>query len=279
MKRALIIGASGVIGRALADHLQACGVHTLRSALNPPAEPDAVRLPDLADASALRRFALPEADTVLYCAGVASYAACRENPARAAAVNVTAAASLCRRCAEAGARFLYLSSSSVFDGSRPFMPADAPPCPMTEYGRQKARAEAALLRHEHTAVIVRLTKVFGPGSILETWERALRNGELIRPFSDVTCAPLPLPNITELLTLIADAGETGIWQISGPRDIPYAQVALELAERLDVDPGLVRPWTVGDSGAALEHVPAFTSLDTARLDACLRGRHSGARHV
>ena len=49
--------------------------------------------------------------------------------------------------------------------------------------------------------------------------------------------------------------------MSARADVTYADVARRLAARWGFTADLVRPWTVAESGAGLEHVPLHTTLD------------------
>ncbi len=293
MRRALIFGSTGHIGRALAGRLAAAGVEIVGSARPgaadapdpcPGSRPDSCSVPpsalpsalplDLSDEEAVRNVPLPPADVAFFCAGVTSLKACAADPGASRRVNVQAPILLRRRLATQGTRLVYLSSSSVFDGSRPLRETDEPTCPMTEYGRQKAEAEAALLApyaplasgapgaSGGDVLVVRLTKVITPGDLFDQWRKDLLAGKTIRPFSDMPVAPVSLEAAAAVLAELAATGASGIRHVSAPRDISYAEAARRLAERLGVSPDLVRPQTVAESGIALEHAPRCASLGT-----------------
>src|SRR5690606_26325829 len=108
------------------------------------------------------RWRLPEDVAVAFlCAAVTALRSCEADPAGTARANVEHTARLASMLVGRGAFVVFLSSNLVFDGSEPRRRADAPTCPATEYGRQKAAAEGALLAMGGVS-IVRLTKVVGP---------------------------------------------------------------------------------------------------------------------
>lgn len=294
MRRAIIFGSTGQIGRALAGRLAAAGVESIGSV-----RPGATGTPDprpgsrsdlppdlpldLSDEEAVRSIPLPRADVAFFCAGVTGLKTCAAAPAASRRVNVRAPILLRRRLADQGTRLVYLSSSSVFDGSRPLRETDEPTCPMTEYGRQKAEAEAALLasnppgasfvpdasggleRSGGDVLVVRLTKVITPGDLFDQWRADLLAGKTIRPFSDLPVAPVPLEAATAVLAELAATGASGIRHVSAPRDVSYAEAARRLAESIGASPDLVRPQTVAESGIRLEHAPRCTSLSTRSI--------------
>ncbi|MGY2066418.1 SDR family oxidoreductase [Blastococcus sp. SYSU DS0619] len=149
---AVIVGAAGQLGRALQREF-----------------PDAVALDrtalDVTDAAAVRAFDWTGVDVVLNAAAWTAVDAA-EDPANAAAVravNVDAVAHLADTAQRHGSALVHLSSEYVFDGRHAGpIPEDAPPSPLSVYGRSKADGDAcatAIDRHW----LVRTTWVVGEG--------------------------------------------------------------------------------------------------------------------
>ena len=104
----------------------------------------------------------PETQAVCLCAAMARLAACADDPEGSAHVNVVQTLALVEQLLARGIAVLFLSTNQVFDGRTPLERAEAPHSPVSEYGRQKARAEAALLRQMDNGApvaILRLAKV------------------------------------------------------------------------------------------------------------------------
>jgi UDP-glucuronate 4-epimerase len=98
------------------------------------------------------------------------------------AANVELPERLARAAAEAGARFVFVSSSSVYgDASELPTPESAPRAPLNPYAGSKVAAEAAVLGAGGDPVIVRPFTVYGPGQRPEMafarWIAALEAGE------------------------------------------------------------------------------------------------------
>jgi dTDP-4-dehydrorhamnose reductase len=257
----LVVGADGLIGRALADRL-AGGKHPLlRTVLCREAGAEVL---DLARGAA--NWHPPQPVSVAYlCAAVTSQEYCRRHPRESRAVNVEGTLALARTLAAAGARIVFLSSNLVLDGAAAFQRADAPVRPQCEYGRQKAEVERQLRELPRTC-IVRLTKVLGRGSpLLAQWAAGLRAGRTVRPFADMRMAPVPLEFAVEALLRLAVAPLAGIVQVSAAEDITYEQAARHIAGRVQAAQSLVQPLTAAAAGLDLEHLPAHTTLDATRL--------------
>ena len=257
----LVVGADGMIGRALANRLAGEGRTVLRTTLLP--EPGAEVL-DLTRPtvswSPPRRVA-----TAFLCAAVTSLDFCRRQPAESRAINVLCTVALAKMLADQDTQIVFLSSNLVFDGSVPHQRAEAAVCPQTEYGRQKAEAERELLGLPGVCV-VRFTKVLGPATpLLTRWADALRTGQAVRPFSDMVMAPVPLEFAVEVLAAVAERRTTGIIQVSAAEEVSYAAAAQHVARCLRAPPELVQPISAAESGVEIEHLPANTTLDTTRL--------------
>lgn len=267
---ALVVGGDGMLGSRLAAHLRSRGlaVHasTRRSAQVGPETP----LLDLA-AQTWPALASVRYRTAFLCAAQARLAQCRQDPAGTARVNVEGAAALASFLAQRGTRVIFLSTNQVFDGSRAPRLPEEPVCPASEYGRQKAAAEAAILALPGGAVL-RLTKVIHPGlALFDGWAADLRAGRPIMPFSDLGLAPVTADLVVRCLEGMASLPDfSGIWQLSAPWDITYADAGFHIAARQGADPGLVRP-VEGQATRAMGGDPParWTALDTRRLRSVL----------
>ena len=110
-----VVGATGTIGSAVMQSLGEAGVEAVGFSKS---HADPGRRLDLADQRTWS--ALPEGvEAVLVSAGVSDLRACREQPAATRQVNVEGTASFVRFAAERGSFPVVVSTSYVFDGSRP----------------------------------------------------------------------------------------------------------------------------------------------------------------
>lgn len=266
----LIVGGDSLIGGHAARRLAEAGltVHATTRRTD-----GALRSPDrpFVDLAAREWSALDDTRyrIAVLCAAVARLADCRRDPDGAAAVNVTGTLALARQLARQGTRVLLLSTNQVFDGTAAPQRADGPPNPVTEYGRQKAAAETGILALPGTAVL-RLTKIVYPGmALFDGWVANLRAGCPIAPFGDFRFAPVEVGLVAETILRLCCLGSldmVGIWQLSAPADITYADAANHIAERLGCDPALVRPVFGAASGALGGDLPPpLSALDSRRI--------------
>lgn len=253
----LIVGGDGTLGSALraAPERPAEVAYTSRRGgdgalrLDLAAPPDAWELPARITSAVL-------------CAAVTSIDACEKDPVGTRAINVTATVELARRIAERGGRCVFLSTNQVFDGNKPFRREDEPPCPVTEYGRQKAEAEAMLLADGHC--VLRLTKVFAAvPKLFQTWRGQLLSSVTIRPFDDMVFAPVGIKIAAVSIWELAVNRVDEVVHLSADADLSYSTVARRLAARLGVSADLVQPTTTAAAGLTAA-VPRHTTLAMTR---------------
>ncbi len=216
------------------------------------------------------RFSIPEGiRSACIFVTVARLAACEADPNASGFVNISQTMALIDRLAANGIYTLFLSTNQVFDGESPHVRADAPASPRSEYGRQKAETERQLRAHTEAGDpigILRLAKVVSPGmALLSDWKRALAAGRTIHLFSDMRMAPTPIDIVASLIAQMMQDCSPFIAQLSGPRDITYAEAGRFLASRIGADPRLVEPVSACDAGVPRGATPRHTTLDSSAI--------------
>src|SRR5580700_8738065 len=191
----LIVGGDSEIGAAAYRAMKAQGVSA--AATTRRGEHVAADRPFLDLAAPLDDWAPPpRTQAVCFCAAIARLSACADDPQGSAQINVVQTLALVEKLLARDIAVLFLSTNQVFDGRTPQVPADAPHSPVSEYGRQKARAEAALrdrMTNGAPVAILRLAKVVSDGMpLIQGWVRELSAGKPIRVFNDMPLAPTPI---------------------------------------------------------------------------------------
>lgn len=255
MKTALIIGAGGTIGGALANYLHAKGVDVIGTTHESL---------DLATPASWPE--LPQADVAYLCAAITKLNDCENDPESTRLVNVTHMQLLAERLLAQGHFVVFLSSNQVFNGKKPHVAASDAPSPPNQYGKQKAEMEQWLMAREETAVL-RLTKVIStPLPMIAAWKEALAKGEPVEAFDDLLFAPIPLNAVIEALTQIGEKRLAGISQLSGADDISYYEIAQKLADRLGVDRKKVVPAFALEKGIPASFLPKHGTLASTFAD-------------
>jgi dTDP-4-dehydrorhamnose reductase len=264
----LIVGGDSEIGGAAFAALRARGHAAEATTRRPgPAAHDRLFL-DLA--TSLEGWQPPEGATcACVCAAVARLADCAADPEGSAQVNVTQTLALADLLHGRGIYVLILSTNHVFDGRVAQVPAGAPHSPVSEYGKQKARTEAALLEKMADGApigILRLAKVVSPHTpLLQSWVADLAQARPISAFSDMRLAPANLATVCEAIRSLLSERARGVFQLTGPRDVSYAETGGFLAGKLGVSSSLVRATSARSAGLPEGGTPLHTTLDSTAL--------------
>jgi dTDP-4-dehydrorhamnose reductase len=268
MKRkgvSLVIGADGLIGRALADYLLSAGESVVETTRRLDTTSERRVFLNLAeDVSDWRP---PCQVSVAYlCAAVSTIDDCRRDPIQSAIVNVRNTVALAKALVASGTFVIFPSTTLVYDGSVPFRKENDPVCPVAIYGVQKAEAEKELLALGNSVAVVRMSKVLSPNMpLVKGWIQALQSNKPIHAFSDKVMAPVSLSFVIDVLHRIAELRLPGIIQVSGREDVTYEEAGRHIASLIGASPDLVQSMTAKEGGLQPEAVPLHTTLDTTRL--------------
>ena len=235
-RRVLVLGGSGLLGRALQRHRPE-GVVLLA--------PDMDELP-LEDRPGLARFLRESAvDAVLCLAAWTAVDACEEDPERAFRVNGILAGRLAALVERLQLPLLFLSTDYVFDGrqARPYREHDAVN-PLSVYGRSKWYGECAVRQAGSRCNIVRASGLFGEGGpdFVQAILARLQAGE-VEVVTDEVNAPTWVDDLAPALWTIALSEETGTWHLASSGGASRFEQARRIAELSGFDPARVRPTT------------------------------------
>ncbi len=273
--RPLVLGADGLLGRALTEALEERYPHTVSAGRTELDVTDRWRL----EAELLRL----QPTVVVNCAAVADVDACEADPERAQRVNAEAPAQLAAICRRAGVRLLHYSTDYVFDGAKraPYDEADAPN-PVNVYGRTKLEGEMGVLETHPDALVVRVSFVFGAGRAtfldkIVGLARASR--EPIPALDSWTIRPTALSDAVEATLRLVGSDATGLWHVAGKPAVTRLGFARELLRLIGDDPAraVALPKEALQLAAAR---PDYSVLSTARFEARfgpLRPWTAGAR--
>jgi dTDP-4-dehydrorhamnose reductase len=264
----LIVGGDSEIGAAAYRAMKAQGAAV--AATTRRSEHVAADRPFLDLAAPLDSWAPPPGtQAVCLCAAIARLSACADDPEGSAHINVAQTLALVQKLLARGIAVLFLSTNQVFDGRTPHERAEAPHSPVSEYGRQKARAEAALLRQMESGApvaILRLAKVVSDTMpLIGGWIKDLAAAKPIRVFNDLALAPTPTGLVCTAIAALLQDRARGVFQLTGPRDVTYADIGGFLAAYLGADQKLVDQTSARAAGLPEGATPLHTTLDSSLL--------------
>lgn len=280
--RALIIGATGLVGHSLLRDWRGRPGWEVRGSYHRNLFPGLDAL-DMLDAGAVRG-ALEgfQPDWVVLAASNPHVDYCETHPGESRRINVDAALRSARLALAGGARVVFFSSDYVFDGTRaPYREEDSQR-PLSVYGRQKAEVESGLLSLAPDSLVLRLSGVFG-------WELARKNfvlqlldraalGLPTRAADDMRSKPTYAPDIARVLAELVESGARGVYHAAGSEELSRYEFALEAARIFGLPGRLVESVSMARLGAAAPRPPR-SALDTGKLEAAVSSRMLGARQA
>ncbi len=142
-------------------------------------------------------------------------------------------------------KLLTFSSDLVFNGKKntPYFESD-PVSPLNVYGQSKVNAEEYVMEQNPTSLIVRTSAFFGPWdkyNFLSHVLHSLEKGSEFEVASDITISPTYVPHLVNAcLDLLVDE-ERGIFHLANNTGLTWYDWALDIANRVEGDTGLIIP--------------------------------------
>jgi nucleoside-diphosphate-sugar epimerase len=274
VKRAIVTGASGFIGRALLARLDARSARVRGLDLPGRTAGERTRPADLSSASSAAAEVLSAArdldgeTVVFHLAGFANASVCRADPPGAFAANVAATANVLEACRAAGISRVLFPSTALVYALPARLPIDehAPLGPRSIYAASKIAAEAVLAGYAadfgFSIDVARLGNVYGPGgpadSVAPTLLRqVLGDGRVhlrtLAPIRDF----IHCDDVAQGLIRLAEAGsEPGLRIFNLASGVPTS-----IAELAELAAG-----AVGNALPAIETEPGTRRDDQIALD-------------
>ncbi|MCL8207034.1 MAG: dTDP-4-dehydrorhamnose reductase [Actinomycetia bacterium] len=268
MKRHLVVGAHGQVGRHLVRALAARGEPVVRAGRREPAD----LLLDLDRPETLpQALAGLRADILWLCAAYTHVDGCEADPDRSRRINLDSPAVLARWAAASGCRVVFFSTDYVFDGrAGPYTEAD-PPHPLSVYGRHKQAAEEVLAATlGPRALVVRTAWVYSrdPGgtNFFEQVRAALTAGRPLAVAADQFGNPTYAPDLVDAVLALVDRRAAGLFHVAGATVMTRAAFAEAIRAALGGPPDLIRPVATRDLGQRAPR-PLRAGLVTTKLQA------------
>ncbi|HEX9340176.1 MAG TPA: dTDP-4-dehydrorhamnose reductase [Thermoplasmata archaeon] len=252
MATLLVIGGSGLLGSklAVAGRKAYRVVATYRA--TPPKLEGVELVPfqkeAIGDAGAWISRLAP--DYVVDAAAFHDVDRCEDERERAAQVNARAPGVLAEAANGAGARYLFVSTDFVFDGTRGSYEEADPPGPVNHYGRTKLEGERAVLDAGEANQVVRPSVIYGWDDTrlnFATWLlTSLRDRKAVRIVTDWIGSPTWADSLADAVLRLLALREGGIYHLAGPDRLSRFEFATRLAAAFDLDPTAISPVTAAE---------------------------------
>jgi dTDP-4-dehydrorhamnose reductase len=273
----LVTGGAGFLGANIL--MQAGGSLTLHAVdqAPPPLERENLTWHTLGlqDRKALQDLVIGlNPDVVVHTAALSDIDFCEANPLKADGVNTAVTLQVAELCRLTGARLIFFSSDSVFDGKKGRYGETDAPEPLNQYARTKIKAEKGIAGILANHVIVRPSLIMGlpvlesGNSFLWRLITALRNGvPSAFPASEFR-TPIDVITLSRATLELTQLNFTGVLHLAGNDRLSRYEIARRIASTLGYPAELIvdkEPEPI--HGRALRPVDA--SLDNTRAKSVL----------
>ena len=265
--RALILGASGQLGSALARWApEGAAVSALDRAGCDVADDDAID-------AAISAYA---PDIIFNAAGYTAVDRAESEPELAERINAHAPGRIAAAATKAGGRTVHVSTDFVFDGSSssPYGTNDEVG-PLGVYGRTKLAGEQAVAAADPNALIVRTAWVYAPvgANFLTTMLRLMRERDEVSVVADQVGTPTSARSLAAALWTLAARDAAGIHHFTDSGVASWYDFAVAIAEEARIVGLLerdvvVRPIST-DQYPTPARRPAYSVLDKSATWAIL----------
>ncbi len=275
MTRLLITGVSGLLGSNLAmslkDDFEVLGTYHTNPVRWPGVNVQSVNVCSESDVTGAISGFMPAC--VIHSAAETRVDYCEENPEHAFRVNAESSGLIGAAASRVGARVVYISTDSVFDGrTGGYRETDAEG-PVNVYARSKLGGETDIRRSCKDHLFLR-TNIYGWNALkklsLAEWVlRESEEGRTIAGFTDVVFAPVLVNDLSLILRDLLRVNASGTLHV-GARDAnsKYA-FARDICSVFERDPGCVKSACSDDVGLRARR-PKNTSLDVTKITELLR---------
>jgi len=231
---------------------------------------------DLQDRRALQDIFLSlEPDAVIHTAAISDIDYCEANPEKADAVNVGVTLNVAELCRRTGARLVFFSSDSVFDGRRGRYRESDTPEPLNQYARTKVKAEKGIEEILANHIVVRPSLIMGipvlrtGNSFLWRMIQSLRNGRQVALPKTEIRSPVDVLTLSRAAIEIAGNSLTGVLHIAGNESLSRYDMGRRIALALGYPVELVVDTQPEVAGGRAPR-PADASLDNGKAKRVLK---------
>ncbi|XP_056431059.1 methionine adenosyltransferase 2 subunit beta isoform X1 [Hyla sarda] len=284
-RRALITGATGLLGRAVYKEFKDNNWHVLGCGYS-RARPRFESL-NLLDTSAVKELVQDfKPHVIVHCAAERRPDIVENQPDSAVTLNVDASENLAKVAAAAGAFLIYISSDYIFDGTNPPYREDSVPNPLNLYGKTKLEGERVVLQNNDGAAVLRVPVLYGDVEKIEEsavtimFDKVQYSNKSANMDHWQQRFPTYVKDVASVCLQmsekkIQDPSLKGIFHWSGNEQMTKYEIACAMADAFNLPSSHLRPITDEPVGATPR--PWNPQLDCSRLEALGIGQRTPFR--
>jgi len=247
----LITGVSGLLGNNLAyyfkDKFDILGLHlSHRVAIKGIETLRADLLSGDIFKSIVRDF---NPDVIIHCASLTNVDFCEMNHVITDLVNIMGTRVVVESIKGRNTKLVYISSDSVYDGSKGDFQESDPVNPQNYYGSSKYKGELEVLKKSGSLII--RTNIFGWNiqgkySIAEWILNELTNKRKIKGFNDAFFSSIYNFDLAKALDIAIDQDLTGLFNCGSSTSLSKYDFAVQIADCFNLEKDLIEPVSIDD---------------------------------
>lgn len=273
MKRYLVLGGSGLLGKQLASDLRVYSASFYSASRTPTSTLNDIECNVLSMMDLQRAFEIVQPTVVINAtnlAGGVDY--CEKNPEKAKEFHFEANKNIGKLCLSHGARMVLISTDYVFDGTKPPYSEIDTVCPLNAYGREKLAAEDWMQKNLSRFTIARTTNVFGwdpltktPNFLMALYFK-LSKGEPANAPSFLWGNPTHVSQLSQTILELCEKEMNGIYNVVGSSYINRFEWAKLFCNKLNFDESLVIEQKDAPTNIAPRPFKSNLSIDKIKRD-------------
>jgi dTDP-4-dehydrorhamnose reductase len=268
MDKVLVIGGTGLVGNALLRAWTAQKADVAAATYHCHASGGFLHL-DMQNDGQVKALLSEHRPTVVAVPAANPFVDyCQLHPEQTRRVNVAGTLNVARACKDLGARMIFYSSDYVFDGLKGRYTEEDAPCPINEYGRQKAETERGVLALDPRNLVIRTSGAYGwqwePKNFVLQVRGNLSEGRPMRVAEGLRYNPTYVENLAQITTALVAAGAGGIFHVVGAEEILRTEFAARAARALGLDASLIHTVPAAEFKSPTVR-PKQTSLITEKV--------------
>lgn len=260
----LVVGASGMLGRACIDALTGRGLRHHAFAGR-----DELDITEFDQVAAILADVKPS--TVINAAAFSDVDGAEDCEDDATLINGDGVRHLADACRAHDARLVHISTDYLFNGQgdTPWREEDQPD-PLSAYGRSKLAGERAIIESGCRSLIIRTSWLFAPHgrNFVRTILRLARERDALRVVDDQRGRPTYAPDLAGWIVDLSDGDTSGIIHAANSGQCSWFELAREIVAQAAIHCE-VAPCT-SDEFPRQAKRPTNSVLDLTRLNSILR---------
>ena len=237
--RILITGAAGMLGKQFSKSLCEAGHQIIPVDI---VQHNGIVVADLRDKTTvfqLTKTYVP--NLILHLASNKDLCFCEKNKEISRVINYEVTKTLTEICLEFQTRLIFFSSDYVFGQHDQFWQESDIPCPVTQYGIDKADSEFLIQQQLSDYAIIRTAQLYGvPNDFVSLVCKTLASHQIFLAFSNLVNCPTWFYDLFSMLKKVIDQPHQGIFHCVGLEALSRYQYAYEIAKVFALDTSYIR---------------------------------------